>query len=106
MSPLFLVVSMPPNPGLPFAPRVGEGSLSLCAGARPRGVHVSPSATGVEPRPSLEGVVDVVDVVAILVGDGFGVDCRRGDGEAGLSGRRNGDARGEPYDNGEGLYDA
>jgi hypothetical protein len=103
LSPLFLVVSMPPKPGLPFAPRVGEGSLSLCAGARPRGVHVSPSATGVEPRPSLDGVVDVV---AILVGDGFGVDCRRGDGEAGLSGRRNGDARGEPYDNGEGLYDA
>jgi hypothetical protein len=93
---------MPPNPGLPFAPRVGEGSLSFSTGARPRGVHVSPSAAGVEPRPSLEGVVDV----AILVGEGFGVDCRRGDGEAGLSGRRKGDARGEPYDSGEGLYDA
>ena len=94
---------MPPNPGLPLAPRVGEVSLSLCAGARPRGVQASPSAAGVEPRPSLEGVVDVA---AILVGDGFGVDCRRGDGEAGLSGRRKGDARGEPYERGEGLYEA
>ena len=92
MSPLFLVVSMPPNPGLPFAPRVGEDSLSRCAGARPLGVQASPSVAGVEPRPSFEGVVDV----AILVGDGFGVDCRSGDGDAGLSGRRKGDARGEP----------
>ena len=36
------------------------------------------------------------DIVAILVGEGLGVDCRRGEGDAGLSGRRKGDARGEP----------
>lgn len=84
---------MPPNPGLLFPPRVGEGSLSLGAGASPRGVQASPSAAGVEARPSLEGVVAVV---AIFVGDGFGVDWRSGEGEAGLSGRRNGDALGEP----------
>lgn len=84
---------MPPKPGLLCAPRVGEGSLSLWAGARPRGVQAFSSAAGIEPRPSLEGVVAVV---AILVGDEFGVDCRSGEGEAGLSGRRNGDALGEP----------
>ena len=84
---------MPPNPGLLFAPRVGEGSVSLWTGARPRGVQALSSAAGVELRPNLEGVVAVV---AILVGDGFGVDCRSGEGEAGLSGRRNGDALGEP----------
>jgi hypothetical protein len=61
---------------------------------RPRGVHVSASvvAVGVELCASLEGVV----VVAILVGEGLGVDCRSGDGDAGLSGRRNGEARGDP----------
>ncbi len=93
LSPLFRVLSRSPNPGLTLAPLVGEGSLSLWPGARPRGVQASTSGAGVGPRPSLEGVVDVV---AILVGEGFGVDCRSGDGEAGLSGRRNGDALGEP----------
>lgn len=48
-----------------------------------------------ELRASLEGVVVVA--VAILVGEGFGVDCRSGEGDVGLlSGRRNGDDRGEP----------
>ena len=83
---------MPPNPGLAFAPGVGDGSLSLCVDVRPLGVHSFSSATGVDSRANLEGVV----VVAIFVGDGFGVDCRNGDGECGLSGRRKGDALGEP----------
>ena len=45
-------------------------------------------------------------MVAILVGEGFGlgVDCLRGDGDAGDSGRRKGEDRGDPYDSGEGLY--
>ena len=42
----------------------------------------------------------------VLVGDGPGVDCRNGDGECGDSGLRNGDALGEPYERGEGLYEA
>ncbi len=45
--------------------------------------------------------------MAIFVGEGFGVDCRSGEGDVGLlSGRRNGDDRGEPYERGEGLYEA
>jgi len=47
-----------------------------------------------------------VAVATILVGDGFGVDCRSGEGEAGLSGRRNGETLGEPYERGDGLYEA
>jgi hypothetical protein len=93
---------MSPNPGLFFAAGVGEGSLCRVGVWRPRGVQVSASLVGVDSRPSLDGVV----VVAILVGDGFGVDCRRGEGEAGLSGRRKGEDRGEPYESGEGLYEA
>jgi hypothetical protein len=54
---------------------------------------VSASVAGVELRASRDGVVAVV---AILVGDGLGVDCLRGEGDAGLSGRRKGDALGEP----------
>lgn len=49
----------------------------------------------------------VVEAVAIFVGEGFGVDWRSGDGDAGLlSGRLKGDDRGEPYERGEGLYEA
>jgi hypothetical protein len=92
LSPVFLVVSIPPKPELAFERLVGDGSLSLAAGARPLGVQVSASATGVELRASLDGVVTVA---AILVG-GLGVECLRGEGDAGLSGRRKGDARGEP----------
>jgi hypothetical protein len=54
---------------------------------------VSASVTGVELRASLDGVVTVV----AILGGGLGVDCcLRGEGDAGLSGRRKGDARGEP----------
>lgn len=73
---------------------MGEGSLSLAVGVRPRGVHASDSAVGVEWLANREGVVDVAAIV--LLGDGFGVDCRNGDGECGDSGLRKGDARGEP----------
>ena len=84
---------MPPNPGLAFAPLVGEGSRSLTIGVRPLGVHESASC-GVECWANLDGVVDVAAIV--LVGDGFGVDCRNGDGECGDSGLRKGDGLGEP----------
>jgi len=43
---------------------------------------------------------------ASFVGDAAGVDDRKGDGEAGDSGRRNGELRGDPYDRGDGLYPA
>jgi len=85
---------MPPKPGLFFTPGVDEGSLCRTGVGRPRGVQVSASVVGVDSRPNLEGVVVVVAV--ILVGDAFGVDCRRGEGDAGLSGRWNGEDRGEP----------
>jgi hypothetical protein len=87
-------------PGLDVAPRVGEGSLSLEAGARPLGVQESVSAVAVELFANRGVVADIV-----FTGEGFGVDCRRGDGECGDSGRRNGLALGEPYESGEGLYD-
>ena len=88
---------MPPNFGLAFAPRGGDGSDSLCAGARPRGVQVSASVVGVELFANCDGVP------VVLLGEGFGVDCRSGDGDNGLSGRRNGDARLDPPWK-EGLY--
>jgi hypothetical protein len=53
----------------------------------------------VELFASREGVVDAM----ALVGEGLGVDCLNGEGDKGDSGLRNGEARGEPYDNGEGL---
>ena len=37
-------------------------------------------------------------------GDAGGVVCRKGEDDTGDSGRRNGELRGEPYPNGEGLY--
>lgn len=96
---------MPPNPGL-LAPLTGVGEVSrslLCDfgddvanAANPLGVQESESgfvSVGVEFCANLEGVVDTV---AILVGEGVGVDCLRGEGDAGLSGLRKGDARGEP----------
>lgn len=52
------------------------------------------SVVGVELRWRREGVV--VEPEDILTGVGLGVDCRRGEGEAGLSGRRKGEDRGEP----------
>ncbi len=38
-----------------------------------------------------------------MVGDGVGVVARTVDGEAGDSGRRKGEVRGDPNDRGEGL---
>lgn len=87
---------MPLKPGVALLEaRVGDRSGSLCTGVRPRGVQVSVSvvSVGVELCASLDGVELVV---AIFVGEGFGVDCRSGDGDAGLSGRRNGEVRGDP----------
>ena len=90
----------------PPPPRVGEGEGSRDRGAlllevrrlRPRGVHV----------PSLEGGV-VAEAVWIFEGDWrgvWGVDGRRVvvDGEAGDSGRRKGDVRGDAKERGDGLY--
>jgi hypothetical protein len=81
---------------------VGE---SLGAGGRPLGVHCSDSFTGDCARFILDGVP------IVLVGDGASclvgvVELRRGDGEAGDSGRRNGEDRGELKESGDGLYDA
>jgi hypothetical protein len=86
-------VSVSPSPGLKFAPRVGEGSLCLGTEARPRGVHASASPVGVELLASREGVVGAA---IAFDGDGLGVVCLKGDGDNGDSGRRKGDARGEP----------
>lgn len=59
----------------------------------PRGVHVSTSSVGIEAVTNREGVVAVA---IVLVGEGVGVVCLNGDGDIGDSGRRKGDARGEP----------
>lgn len=86
---------MPPYAGLAVAPRVGESSRSLRAGSRPRGVQVSALAVGVvgvDVVASREGVVGAM----VLVGEGLGVVCRNGEGDRGDSGRRKGEARGEP----------
>lgn len=88
---------MPPNPGLSApapAPRVGDSGILA---TNPLGVHVSfeaVSEVGVDARCSLNGV-DML-AVDIFVGEGVGVDCRSGEGEAGDSGRRKGEERGEP----------
>ena len=87
------VVRMSSLLGVTFAPRVGEGSLCLVTGVRPRGVHDSTSSVGVEALPNREGVVAAC---IVLVGDGVGVVCLNGDGDIGDSGRRKGEARGEP----------
>jgi hypothetical protein len=99
---------MAPDRGLDSAPRVGERSGSrrgVVTGARPRGVQVS--VLGVDVLEcSLEGVF------ICLEGDDAGpfkgafVEFRSGDGEAGDSGRRKGDVRGELKESGDGLYDA
>ena len=83
---------------------MGDLSLSRVTGASPLGVQLSVSVFGVDTRASFEGVVTVAGPAGILVGDGFGVDCHSGEGDAGLSGLRNGDARGDPKERGEGLY--
>lgn len=91
---------MSPYFGLAFAPLVGEGSLCLATGVSPRGVHASTSSVGMEALASREGVVAAA---IVLLGDGVGVVCLKGDGDMGDSGRRKGDARGEPYESGDGL---
>jgi hypothetical protein len=58
------------------------------------------SSVGVDALASRDGVVAAG---AVLLGDGVGVVCLNGDGDIGDSGRRKGEARGDPYDNGEGL---
>ena len=76
-----------------LAPRVGDEAGSLDpANARPLGVQF----------PVLSISVGVP--ADGFVGDCVGVVARTVDGEAGDSGRRKGDARGEPRDRGEGLY--
>jgi hypothetical protein len=76
-----------------LAPRVGDGGGSLePASARPLGVQL----------PALSISVGVP--AGGFVGDCVGVVVRTVDGEAGDSGRRKGDARGEPRERGEGLY--
>lgn len=93
LSPVFLkAVGFGPNCGLEFAPRVGEEALSLIVATRPRGVQLSASVVSIEALANLDGVV----VVICLVGDGVGVDCLSGDGDAGDSGRRKGEVRGDP----------
>lgn len=99
---------MVPERGLDSAPRVGERSGSLrgeIEATRPRGVQVSALGVGVLEW-SLEGVL------VCFVGDGVVVAAipatavvvvRNGEGEAGDSGRRNGDVRGELKERGEGL---
>lgn len=104
LSVCVLFGSIPPKlapfaPLAPVAPRVGEESdgRSWIVETSPLGVQVSAevaSLVGVDARWNLEGVV--MELVVILVGEGFGVDCLSGDGEAGLSGRRKGEDRGEP----------
>ena len=81
------------------AVRVGEAvPSSLLVRAAPRGLASCVPVSGV-----LAFVGDWIGVWC-LVGDGVGVMARAVDGDAGDSGRRNGDVRGEPKDNGEGLY--
>jgi hypothetical protein len=96
---------MAPDRGLDSAPRVGERSGSrrgVRVGTRPRGVQVS--VLGVDVLEcSLEGVF------ICFVGEDAGafggalVVFRNGDGEAGDSGRRKGDVRGELKESGDGL---
>ena len=83
---------MPPNPGLAFAPLLGEDSDSLCEGVKLRAVRESDDVVDEASLPSREGVV----VMAGLVTAGLEVDCRSGEGDAGDSGRRKGEALGEP----------
>lgn len=95
--------------GLEFAPRVGDRSCCLWEGifaTSPRGVQLSASVIGAVLLPYFGGdaigrVDGAVGVNVLVV-----VEFRKGDGDAGDSGLRNGDDRGEPNDRGEGLYDA
>lgn len=85
-----------------FAPRVGDDGGWRRAGVRPRGVHesetsVMDSVIGVLPWFSFDDVEVKCAIWGGLVGEVVGVvELRKGEGEAGDSGRRNGEARGEP----------
>lgn len=70
----------------------------------PRGVQLFLGVVGVVGCGNLAAPASE----SVLVGELVGVVCRKGDGEAGDSARRNGEFRdgGEPYPNGDGLYDA
>lgn len=98
---------MAPNPDPPrlleFAPRVGDGAKSRDTGARPRGVQLSALVTGVVFSYVEVEVSSLDGVIVALVGDGVGVELRSGEGEAGDSGLRKGEVRGEPKERGEGL---
>ena len=89
-----------------FAPRVGDagGSRWVTDGVRPRGVQVPSSlavVVGVLLFWSFKG--DWTGVCA-LMGDVVGVVARTVVvGEAGDSGRRKGEERGDPKERGEGL---
>ena len=77
-----------------LAVRVGEAGGSSCgiAGLSPLGVQLPLSDAGVAAVCSLDG-------------DRLG-ECIFGrEGEAGDSGRRKGEVRGEPKDRGDGLYE-
>ena len=67
-----------------------------------RGVRLPTDVAGVESCASREDPCAVWPLVDAAVG----MDWRRGDGDAGDSGRRKGELRGEPYPRGEGLYPA
>lgn len=75
----------------------------------PRGVQLSFGVVGVVGVLGVTGCAnrDVPASEPFLVGEPVGVVWRNGDGEAGDSGRRNGELRegGEPYPKGDGLYD-
>ena len=66
----------------------------------PRGVQLS--KVGVLAAPALYLVLPLAS--SGFDGEARGVVCRNVDGDAGDSGRRNGELRGEPYPNGDGLY--
>lgn len=101
---------MEPERGLDSAPRVGERSGSRRGdgrvGTRPRGVQVS--ALGVEVLEwSLEGVPICFVGEGVRDGEPVAVAVvvvlRNGEGDAGDSGRRKGDVRGELKERGDGL---
>lgn len=88
----------------------GREKASLSAGKSwgrgvPLGVELS-AAECVGVTGSVNLAAAVWKGVAPLAGEPEGVVCRRGElaeGEAGDSGRRKGELRGDPYPSGEGL---
>lgn len=66
----------------------------------PRGVRLSENGLVKGPLPKRGDPF----ICPCFVGDDEGVVCRSGDGDAGDSGLRKGELRGELKPNGEGLY--